>query len=253
MSELQVQNMDVANMSEEQLQELWEQAKPGRSRFEFNKIFVDHSNGKVFAVKNGQQEEIDIKNAEFTFLMKRVHIRSEFNPKLGDNGMSEYRVEETDDLSQIHIRDHEGNDLGIKNFFDVKDEYKLKTQEVFYVEYNGDLYRWVMSVGGYTVVRDLLKKINKHQKPVKFKIDSVESQKVGSNTSYKLSFSISGDADMKVWAEHFKALQDFLKNYYAEKKEQEQGESIVDEEDSIVEDIKKSKKKDEVKPEDLPF
>jgi hypothetical protein len=165
----------------------WDKLRPKADKPLINSIFVDNTKvfgenheqageinpdfGKLFCEDEEGVKEVDITKAQFFPIKTRIKVNSKW---IKAEERTEYYTEEVDDLNHIVVRSHDKEEeLATGSFFDLREKFNLKTNDVFYVWYNNRFYRWVMKVGGYKVVKALKKTVFKEPAPHCFKVSKI--------------------------------------------------------------------------------
>jgi len=168
--------------------------------------------GKLFAYKDGNETRIDMKTAEFYLARQRVQVTCT-KMVLDSEGKKKpkYWCRETDDsFIEIHER---GVEEVVKSgmYQDLKKEYGLKWNNVAYVYYDGDVYRWKLSgAHDWFPISRILGK-NPAQT---FKIADMVEDTSGDFPYYGLSFEIANPFDPGKAVEISQQVAEMLNEYY---------------------------------------
>lgn len=167
--------------------------------------------GKVVAINEDGEHFIDISTAQFFPVKLRFQATGRWDDVLERR---EYWTREVDDY-EITVFDGETNEqVAVGNFFNLKKNFNLSSFDIFYVVYNGIIYRWKMIVGGYKIVNKLKKMIYSNNEPHNFKIKNIKAKSNGGIWFNEFEFEQGDKIEIKDAVNYIKEINEFLDAYY---------------------------------------
>lgn len=200
--------------------------------------------GKLFAEKQGESVEIDMSKAEFYVARQRVHITCNEMIETERGKASKYWCRESDDGFFVEVNDRDGNVVASGAYRDLKADYSLKWNNVIYVYYEGDVYRWKLSTAHDWF--GISKTLGKNPAQT-IRVASCEEDTSGSFPYYKLSFEIASPFDADKAVEISSQVAAMLNEYYNKQAAEAQMKP------KQIEDVPYDEAGKDPELEDLPF
>jgi len=163
--------------------------------------------GKLYAIRyfedpeaegglRADKQEVDFKTARFFSALQRVQPKSK---KLDADNKPKFWCREISDANElIELHSTEDKEFLVTGLYrELKEEYMLSWNEVLYVLFEGNVYRWLLSPSQREGVWKLKKDLNKIGAPMWFKLGKTEVVKSEANVFYNvLSFEVAEPIDI---------------------------------------------------------
>lgn len=185
----EIKAMSIDELSDEQLQVLWDSQKPQYSKL--NEIKVNNQKiddkginprfGQIKAIKyelidglnTASERMIEPNVTQFYVIKERAHVKSPW----GEDA-PQYNIPEVESGQPISIVDNQTGELLYNGpYKEAKEKFRLRYSQALYVAIDGVVYRWCINGDSLTSWFNLKKAMGKKNCPVMTKVSRVEEQK----------------------------------------------------------------------------